>query len=187
MTGMRKWIAAHRKAVYLAFFTCVWVAGVVLWVRLGHPLGQVLFNAALSAAFLVALLRLAKRRGRDNEVRLDAQGAILVYVRYPDARPGSLSGIWELGVATFEDPSRMRFRPAISETIEAVGRPTTFGALAPLNAQTRKIDRKERKYVPYQVVDAVRLSTDKGDIEVAGKPEALRKLLERIRQEEGTS
>ena len=51
----------------------------------------------------------------------------------------------------------------------------------------RKITRNEHKYVPYQVVDAVRLGTDKGDIEVAGKPEALRKLLERIRQEEGTS
>lgn len=104
-----------------------------------------------------------------------------------DARPGSLSGLWELGVATFENSSRIRFQPAVSETIQAVGRPTTFGALAPVYAEPGKIDRKERKYVPYQVVDAVRLSTDKGDIEMAGKPEALRKLLERIRQEEGTS
>jgi hypothetical protein len=40
-----------------------------------------------------------------------------------------------------------------------------------VTAEPGKIDRKERKYVPDQVVEAIRLTTDKGDIEVAGKPE----------------
>jgi hypothetical protein len=103
MTGMKKWMAAHRKIVALAVLACVWTAVVTLWVSLGHPLGQTLFNAAL----LAALWHLAKRRGRDNEARVDEHGGIIVYIRYPHARPGSLSGIWELGVATFDAAGSM--------------------------------------------------------------------------------
>jgi hypothetical protein len=52
-----------------------------------------------------------------------------------------------------------------------------------VSGEPSKISRKERRYVPYQVIDAVRLTTGKADIEVAGKPEDLRTLLERIRPE----
>jgi hypothetical protein len=164
MTGMRKWMTAHRQVVRATVIAVVLAAAVAIWVRLGHPLGQTLVTAAVYAALMVSVHHLTTR---NTDARLDAQGAILVYVRYPDVLPGSLSGIWELGVATFEEPARMRFQPAASETLQAVGRATTFSALAAASPEPRKINRKERKCVPYQVVDAIRLTTDKGDMEVA--------------------
>ncbi|MCB5275396.1 hypothetical protein BJG92_02944 [Arthrobacter sp. SO5] len=33
---------------------------------------------------------------------------MLVYIRYPDSRPGSLSGIWNMGVATTSSPTGSR-------------------------------------------------------------------------------
>jgi hypothetical protein len=53
------------------------------------------------------------RRERKTAARLDSQGGTLVYVRYPDSRPGSLSGIWNMGVATFDEAAGMKFRPAV--------------------------------------------------------------------------
>jgi hypothetical protein len=126
------------------------------------------------------------RRERKTAARLDSQGGTLVYVRYPDSRPGSLSGIWNMGVATFDEAAGMKFRPAVYDTLEPSGRPTTFCALAAASTEPRKIGRKERRYVTHSGFQAFRLTTEKGDIEVAARPDSLRKILDVIRQEEET-
>jgi len=44
----------------------------------------------------------------------------------------------------------------------------------------RKIDRKEHQYITHQGCQAIRLATNKGDIDVAAAPESLRKILDVI-------
>jgi hypothetical protein len=180
MTGMRKWMAVHRKVVVLLGAAVVWVAGIALFVSWGHPLGRVLANAAMWAVYMAVLWYFQARRERKAAARLDSQGALLVYIREPDSRPGSLSGIWNMGVATFEGTAVMKFQPAVYDTLEPSGRPTTFSALAAVSTEPRKIDRKEQKYITHQGFQAIRLTTDKEDIEVAGRPDSLRRILDLV-------
>ncbi|MCB5275976.1 hypothetical protein BJG92_03531 [Arthrobacter sp. SO5] len=112
---------------------------------------------------------------------------MLVYIRYPDSRPGSLSGIWNMGVATFNGTAVMKFQPAVYDTLEPSGRPTIFTALAAASTEPGKIDRKGHRYITHQGFQFIRLTTDKGDIEVAARPESLRKILDVIRQAEERS
>jgi hypothetical protein len=186
MTGVKKWVAAHRKAVALVVLACAYAAGVVLFVSWGQDLEETIFNAVIWFVFTVVTWYLDARRQRKTAAKLADQGGLLVYIRYPDSRPGSLSGIWNMGVATFETAA-MRFQPAVYDTLEHSGRPTTFAALAPVSSEPRKIDRTDHKYVTHQGFQVIRLATDKGDIEVATAPDSLRKILEVIRREEETS
>ncbi|SDK44621.1 hypothetical protein [Arthrobacter sp. ok362] len=121
----------------------------------------------------------ARREGK-AAAKLDAQGGILVYVRYPDSRPGSLSGIWNMGVVTFDGTEGMKFQPAVYDTLEPSGRPTTFSGLAAVITEPRKIGQKDHKYITHQGFQAIRLTTDKEDIEVAARPTSLRRILDVI-------
>lgn len=175
---MRKWIAAHRRVLALVLLAFLWVGGIVLFVSLGHPLDQVLFNAALWAAFMAASWHFDARRQRKTAARLDSQGGMVVYVRYPDSLPGSLSGIWNMGVASFDQAAGLKFQPAVYDTLEPSGRPTAFRLLGAGFSEPRKLRRKESRYVTHMGYQAISLTTDKGAIEVAGRPESLRKILD---------
>lgn len=51
---MRKWMAAHRRVLAVVAVALAWGAGMALFVSWGHPLDQVLFNAARWAVFVGA-------------------------------------------------------------------------------------------------------------------------------------
>lgn len=136
---------------------------------------------------MAVLWYIQARSERKTAAKLENQGGILVYIRYPESLPGSLSGIWNMGVVTFPPAAAIKFQPAVYDTLEPSGRPTTFSTLAAASTEPRKIDRKERKYLTHQGFQAMWLATDKGDIEVAARPESLRKIRDLIRQEEETS
>jgi hypothetical protein len=187
MTGMKKWIAAHRKIVALVVLSGVWAAAVAVYVSWGNPLEDTIFTAVKWAIYAAVIWYVQARIARKTTSKLAGQGGTLVYVRYPEARPGSLSGIWNMGVATFSETGGMTFQPAVYATLEPSGRPTTFASLAAVSAEPRKIERKEHKYMTHPGFQALRLATDKGEIEVAAAPESLRKILDMIRQEEETS
>lgn len=76
-----------------------------------------------------------------------------------------------MGVATFDGTSK-KFQPAVYDNLEPSGRPTAFNALAATSAEPRKIERKEQKYLTPAGFHAFLLTTDKGDIEVAGRPKS---------------
>lgn len=80
-------IAAHHKTLALVLLIAAWGAGIALFVSLGHPLGEVLFNAALWAVFVAASWSIDARRQRKTAAKLDSQGGMLVYVRYPQSPP----------------------------------------------------------------------------------------------------
>jgi hypothetical protein len=187
MTGVRKWIAVHRKIVALGILAVAYAAGMALFVTWGRPLDETLISAAIWFVFTVVAWYFDARRQRKTAARLADQGGLLIYIRYPDSLPGSLSGIWNMGVATFRGAAPMTFQPAVYDTLEPSGRATTFTALAPVSTEPRKIGWKERWHFSRPGFQVIRLATDKGDIEVAAAPDSLRKILDVIRREEETS
>lgn len=184
MAALRKWIAAHRNFVRAVVFAVICFSQIALYVSFGNTLQQAILSSVLWSGIMAAIWYVGARRQRRMTARLDAEDAILVYVRYPDARPGSLSGIWEMGVATFVGAGTIKFQPAANDTLDPIGRPTTFSAVMARVAERRELSRKESRYVPTMGFRAIRLTTDKGDIEVAGRPESLRRILDAIRQED---
>ena len=177
---MRKWIAAHRKMVALVVLAVAWGAGIALFISWGHPLDQVLFNAGLWVLFVAGSWYFDARRQRETASRLDSQGGMLVYLRHPDSLPGSLSRLWNMGVASFDETSALKFQPAVYDTLEHSGRPTTFRVLEATSSEPRSIEREEAKYVTHRGFRVIRFATDRGDIEVAGRPESLRKILDTV-------
>ncbi|MBT2551476.1 hypothetical protein [Arthrobacter sp. ISL-5] len=162
------------------WFAVAWGAGIALFISWGHPLDQVLFNAGLWALFVAGSWYFDARRQRETASRLDSQGGMLVYIRYPDSLTGSLSRLWNTGVASFDETSALKFQPAVYDTLEPSGRPTTFRVLAATPSGPRSIERNEAKYVTHRGFQVIRFSTDKGDIDVAGRPESLRKILDTV-------
>jgi hypothetical protein len=186
MTGMKKWIDAHRKLVALVVLACVYAAGMALFVTWGRPLDETLISAAIWFVFTVFAWYLDARRQRKTAAKLADQGGLLVYIRYPDSLPGSLSGIWNMGVATLDEVRGMKFQPAVYDTLEPSGRATTFHTLTAVT-EPKEIGMKDRWHVTRPGFRTIRLGSEKGDIEVAAAPESLRKILNVIRQGEETS
>lgn len=172
---MRTWVTVHRKTVVVLVLVAVWSAAVALLVSWGQRPDQVLLSSAMWAVFVAGSWYADARRQRRTTSKLDAQGRMLVYIRYPDSLPGSLSGLWNMGVATF-DEAALTFQPAVYDTLEPSGRPTTLRVLGVRSSEPRKIERKETKYLTHVGFKAIRLSTDKGDVEIAGRPESLSKI-----------
>lgn len=90
---MGEWMAAHRRTVVLVVLVAAWGAGSALFISWGRRPEDVLFNAAMWAVFLAGSWYFDARRQRKMEAKLETLGGMLVYVRYPNSLPGSLSGI----------------------------------------------------------------------------------------------
>ncbi|KUM33382.1 hypothetical protein AR539_15680 [Arthrobacter sp. EPSL27] len=170
----------------LVVLVAAWGAGSALFISWGRRPEDVFFNAAMWAVFLAGSWYFDARRQRKMEAKLETLGGMLVYVRYPDSLPGSLSGIWNMGVASLAGTGEMTFQPAVYDTLEPSGRPTTFSAMTAVSNEPRTLDRKDNKYVTQRGFQTIRLATDKGDIEVAALPETLRRIHDAIREGDGT-
>lgn len=116
------------------------------------------------------------RRFSRTKKRLDEHGQSKVYIRYPDSRPGSLSGMWNQGIAAPGEGS-MRFQPAVYDSLEPSGRATDF-VVQEVLPERRKVPRDERKYLWDFGFEVVTLLTDKGKVQLAASPETLDSLLE---------
>lgn len=184
---MGEWIAAHRRIVVLVVLVAAWGAGSALFVSWGRRPEDVLFNGAMWAVFLAGSWYFDAHRQRKIASRLESQSGMLVYIRYPNSLPGSLSGIWNMGVASLAGTGEMTFQPAVYDTLEPSGRPTTFSAMTAVSNEPRTSDRKDNKYVTQRGFQAIRLASDKGNIEAAAQPETLRKILDAINEDDGTN
>jgi hypothetical protein len=70
----------------------------------------------------------------------------------------------------------IRFQPAVYDTLEPSGRPTTIKVLD-LLPERRKVSGKDRKYIQVFGIQAMTLLTDDGKVEIAAAPESLDKLI----------
>jgi hypothetical protein len=146
--------------------------------RFGHSLLDAVIESAIWTVASGILLRFDLRRTRRTEARLEENGQIRAYMRYPDSRPGSLSGIWNMGIAT---PSTgwIDFQPAVYDTLEPSGRPMKIKVLKVL-PERRPISSRERKYIGGLGIRAMSVVTEKGKVEIASSPESLEKLVDAL-------
>ena len=171
---MRKWGAEHPVLLAAIVLTLTGVAIFGAKLALGDPVD----DAAFSAFFWLIVLGLSwfftAKRLRNTADRLAERGQVLAYIRYPNSRPGSLSGIWNMGVATLA-PGRIEFQPAVYDTLEPSGRATSLTVLGAA-PEMRRITRQEKKYVSHPGFQVITLTTESGDVEVAAGPGTIQKI-----------
>lgn len=182
--GIKNWIRLHPYqalalgyVVFLAFITAVSL------VRDSADLANALFSALLYSLvyWLGALFQV--RTVRKTKKRLDEHGPSKAYIRYPNSRPGSLSGIWNQGIAAPES-GFIRFQPAVYNNLEPSGRATDFMVQEVL-PDRRKVSRKERKFLWDSGYEVITLITDAGTVELASSPESLDKLVKVLASDPG--
>ncbi len=100
----------------------------------------------------------------------------MAYIRYPDSPAGSLTSIWNQGIATPSTGS-IHFQPAVYDTLEPSGRATTI-KVQELLPQRRKLRGKDGRYIQVPGLEAMTLLTDEGKVDVAARPESLDKMSE---------
>lgn len=174
MDEAKTWVRGHPYQAlalgYVIFFVCAAAVRLALG---ANGLADALLSAFIytSVYGLFALFQL--RRARKTTRRLDDNGQVKAFIRYPDSRPGSLSSIWNQGIAT-PGAASIRFQPAVDDSLEPSGRAVEITVREVL-PERRKIGGKDRKYRPasYQ---AVIVLTDAGRIELAASPESLDRL-----------
>jgi hypothetical protein len=174
--AMRQWVHRNpRPAIALALLAA-WVVIATGTLAFGRPL----LDAFIEATFWTVLSGIALvfelRRTRRVKARLEEKGQIRAFLRYPDALPGSLSGIWNMGIAT-PGAERIDFQPAVYDTLEPSGRPTQIKVLEVLPGR-RPINSKDRKYIGgIDDLQLMSLLTDQGMVEIAASPDSLAKLI----------
>lgn len=171
---MRKWIREHPTRAAVLVFLAVWLLIMGVNVAVHRRLDDALFNSTFYALFMAGGMYLQQKRMRKTGAKLAADGKLLLWIRYPDARPGSLSSIWNM-VVTTAGPGETVFQPAVYDTAEPSGRPVKLRVLE-LAAQRRETTGQDRKYITDRSVLAVMAVTDKGRLEIAGTPENLDQL-----------
>jgi hypothetical protein len=172
---MKKWIRRHPYlALAFGYVLLFVVAAAVRLVFDASDPAAVLFKTFMNTLVygLFALFQI--RKVRKTRQRLDEHGQFRAFIRFPDSRPGSLSGIWNQGIATPAAGS-IRFQPAVYDNLEPSGRPTELKVQEVL-PERRKVSGKERKYMPAYGFQAVTLLTEGGRVELAASPESLDKL-----------
>lgn len=169
---MKDWVRAHPYLTLAMGYVFFFVFTTALWWVFGpHDLENALITAAVWTLgyFLFAVFQTRQRR--KSKARLDEQGQFLAYIRYPGFRPGSLSSIWNQGIAQASTGS-LHFQPAGYDTLEPSGRPTTI-TVQSLLPDRRKVNGKDRKYILVNGLQAMTLMTDNGKAEIAARPDAL--------------
>jgi hypothetical protein len=174
---MKKWVRRHPYLALALGYVLVFVLAVAAWLVFdARDPANVIFRTFMNTLvyWLFALFHI--RNVRRTKQRLDEHGQFRAFIRYPDSLPGSLSGIWNQGIATPGEGSVL-FQPAVYDNLEPSGRPTELKVQEVL-PERRKVSGKERKYLPAYGFQAVTLVTDGGKVELAASPEALDSLAE---------
>jgi hypothetical protein len=173
---MRQWIQRNLRLAIVLALLVEWVALAAGNLAFGDPLLDATIEASIWTVFSGIALTYGLRRNRRVKARLEEKGQIRAYLRYPDSLPGSLSGIWNMGIAT-PGRGRIDFQPAVYDTLEPSGRPTRIQVLEVLPGR-RPISREDRKYIGgIGILQVISLLTDQGRVEIAASPDSLSKLV----------
>jgi hypothetical protein len=176
---MKKWIRRHPYLALAFGYVLLYALAAAAWLVFAPSDPATVMSRTFTNTLVYwvpALFRI--RNTRKTKQRLDAHGQFRAFLRYPDSRPGSLSGIWNQGIATPGSES-IRFQPAVYDNLEPSGRPTEL-KLREVLPERRKVGGKERKYMPVYGFQAVTLLTDEGNVELAASPESLDRLAKAV-------
>jgi hypothetical protein len=178
--AVKTWVRRHPYLALALGYVLFFVVSAAIWLVVDpDDPGDALFTAFFYTLvyWLLALFQI--RNVRKTQRRLKEQGQFRAFIRYPDSLPGSLSAIWNQGIATPGDAA-IQFQPAVYDSLEPSRRATDF-KVQEVQAERRKISGKDRKYLPAYGFQAVTLLTDRGRVEFAASPESLDRLAEVVR------
>lgn len=176
--NMRPWMKKHPVIVgcilVIAAF-CVQLVLLMVWRR---TLEQAALQASLWTGFMALWWFIPDGMRRRTARKLAAKGQFLGYIRYPQARPGSLDSIWDQGILS---PSLgvLEFQPALYDTIEPSGGARTFTAVE-VSREPRKLTRRDSTYIGVQGCRTVTVTTDLEVIDIAARPESLQKIIDQV-------
>lgn len=176
---MKNWVRRHPYLALGFGYVLVYVLAAGIWLVFdSSDPATVMFRTFTNTLvyWLFALFRV--KNVRKTKQRLDAEGQFRAFLRYPDSRPGSLSGIWNQGIAT-PGAGSIRFQPAVYDNLEPSGRPTEL-KVQEVFPERRKVGGKERRYMPVYGFQSVTLLTDEGKVELAASPESLDRLAKAV-------
>jgi hypothetical protein len=174
---MKKWWhelpPSRRVAVISVVAFVVYAGGLLLIFR--ENIGGALFNALLYTLFLAGSIYFTQKRFRKTAARLQEHGQSLMFLRYPNSRPGSLSGVWQMGVAT-PSPGRIDFQPAVYDELIPSGRSRALMGLHVAGVLPRIAGRNDTRHgVPFGF-RIMTMESDGGTIELAASPDTLQKI-----------
>lgn len=171
---MREWGAMHPalRAVLVGAAVCAVILGAGLLA--GSPADDAIANAVFYALIFSGVIFLTARRSRATSAELDRAGQSLMYLRYPNSLPGSLSGIWEMGFAT-AGPGRIDFQPALNDELVPSGRNKALTALRVMSLPRKASHKDTHQGLPVAFL-IITLESDSGIIEVAANLHTLQKI-----------
>ncbi|WP_324644850.1 hypothetical protein [Pseudarthrobacter sp. LT1] len=177
---MRKWgrdlPPGLRVAVIAVVAFAFYTGGGLIF---GEKFISALFSGLFYALILAGGTYFAQKRFRRTAARLEEHGQSLMFLRYPNVLPGSLSGVWQMGVAT-PWPGRIDFQPAVYDELIPSGRSRALTGLRTTGLPPRTAGRDDKKQaVPFDF-EVITLDSDGGVIEIAASPATVKKILEAV-------
>lgn len=175
---MRSWMKKHPVVVGCICVIVVFVIQLTLLMVWHKPLREAALQASLWAGFMALWWFIPQGMRRRTARKLEAKGQFLAYIRYPQARPGSLDSIWDQGILT---PSlgAFRFQAALYDTLEPSGGARTF-TVVEVSREFRKLKRHDSTYIGVQGCRATTVTTDLEVIDIAASPAALQKIIDHV-------
>ncbi|MCF3138250.1 hypothetical protein LRQ04_03175 [Paenarthrobacter sp. AR 02] len=181
---MKQWIRRHPYLALVWGYVIFFVLLTAGWMVIGRrDLLDSLITALMYTVVYVLLAVFQLRRiGKTNQ-RLGEAGQFRAFLRYPDSRPGSLSGIWNQGIAT-PSPGVIHFQPAVYDNLEPSGRATEIEVLEVVH-ERRNVGGKDRKYITGYGYEVLTLLTEGSRVELAARPESLDQVIENVDMKPG--
>lgn len=175
--GLKERIRRRRKVL----FACVLVAtaalvfhvSIVMGVSWPRALSSVLSNMVGWAVVWFFAARAQTRRTK----AFDAQGLMVLHIRYPGSRPGSLDDLWAVGSARC-DPGKIVFQETMAGTDVPLGKPKTLDVVE-VTERLQPVDRN-RHGQPPPGREILRLALVNGEVEIAAEPAALAKMEQEV-------
>jgi len=171
---MRKWGEMHPafRAVLVGVvaFAAILAAGLILGGNLEDAVANAAFYALLIGGGVFFLARFPT-----DTARLDEPGRFVIFLRFPDSSPGSLSSAWQVGIAS-PGPGRIDFQPTVHDELIPSGRSKALTKVRTTESPPRKANRHDGKQEVPLDFHVISLSTDRGVIEIAASPATLQDL-----------
>lgn len=183
---MRTWVRQHPRLALAVVYFALMLVGAGIWLVFDNrDVVGTLVSTIFYTLLYWLLISLSIRKSRKNRERLAKEKKLMVYIRYPNARSGSLSTIWNQGIATPSSGSLV-FQPVVYDDLVPVGAPRTITVRA-IHGERRKSNGADRKYIADLGNEILTLEADSGTIEVASTPESLDVLEAALTRESGTA
>jgi len=172
---MRKWGEMHPalRAVLVGALACavILAAGLIAG---GSP-DDAIANAVFYALMVGGGVFFLTKRFPTTAEKLHEHGDLVVFLRFPDSSPGSLSSIWQMGIAR-PGARRIDFQPIVDDTLIPSGRSKALTGLGTSGVPVRKVNRHDNQQGVPLDFRILTLDSDGGVIEIAAGPANLQKL-----------